>query len=271
MKPSLFFGGRASFGDASELSSKFLGMRFTLVLLVSAAWGWSACTATSAPPEGVVRIDPEHFPRSVPGPFPNLGPFESRGDALLAACPRFLSQRGATAGRKDAMNFNVQWRVSTEYCAWIYYTPDDRYELSMLVESGKTSSPDEQGERRCEMPAFVDDPRYPQRSLKYVYIVHNHPAYPTELSEIDISALVRAAKIHGGFLETKQGRIPLGIVAFFSSVYEPAAPSCDGFLEYNLERRTEVVKWTRDDQGHWRQGKAGTVTWLDETTFRLEN
>ena len=246
-----------------------LGKRSLRFLLMVAIWG-VACARPVPPPEGVLRFDPSNFPRSVPGPMPRLGPFESRWDALLAACPRVLSQRGATAGRKDAMGFDVYWRVSTEYCAWVYYTPDHKYEMSMLVESSKTIPPDDQGERRCEMPAFVDDPRYPQHSLKYVYIVHNHAVFPTEISEIDIAAVVRAARIHGAFVETKEGRVPIGIVAFFSNTYNPTAPTCDGFLEYSLGRRNEVVKWARDEQGQWHQARAGTVTWLDDARFRLE-
>jgi hypothetical protein len=74
------------------------------------------------------------------------------------------------------------------------------------------------------------------------------------------------AKIHGQFAETSEGRIPVGIVAFFSNSYEPSPSSCDGFFEYSWGS-TEVIRWRRDEQGLWRREKAGTVTWLNETEF----
>lgn len=167
------------------------------------------------------------------------------------------------------MNFAVQWRASTEYCAWLYFTPDGQFEMSMLVESSVRRSPEEQGERGCRMPAFVSDKRYPPRSLKHVYILHNHPETPTFLSEKDIGALVMAARVHGEFVETKEGRVPLGVIAFFSRTYSPSSSSCDGFFEYGLGRR-DVLKWMLDERGQWRSRSVGTVTWMDKTRFRLE-
>lgn len=200
--------------------------------------------------------------------MPNIGPFDSRWDALLAICPVILSQRGATAGRSDDINFSVRWRVSKEYCAWLYYTPDDKYEMSMLVESTDPVPPGQENERGCRMPAFIDDKRYPLRSLKYIYIIHNHPA-PRTLTKKDIRALLNAARFHGKFVETKEGRIPLRAVAFFANSYAPGSPVCDGFFEYGLGS-SEVVKWTPDDQGRWRREVAGTVTWTSEQDFRLD-
>ncbi|MFL5349139.1 MAG: hypothetical protein ACJ8AT_30430 [Hyalangium sp.] len=142
--------------------------------------------------------------------------------------------------------------------------------MSMLVESTETIPPDNQGERRCRLPPFVDDKRYPPRSLKYVYLVHNHPEFPTNISKLDIAGIVKAARIHGAFAETKEGKVPLGIVAFFSNSHNPISASCDGFFEYSLGRRTEVVKWTHAEQGQWLQEKAGTVTWLNETQFQID-
>jgi hypothetical protein len=221
------------------------------------------------PPPGVVRFDPENFPDSVDGPMPHFGPFDSRFEALLAACPLILSQPHATAGRVDDPNFAVRWRTSNEYCAWLYYTPDSKYEMSLLVESTEPIPPDSQGERRCKAPAFVNDPRYLQRSLQYLYFLHNHSAVPTNISDRDIRAVIKSALIHGKFVETKEGKIPVAVIAFISNSYEPSLNSCDGFYEYSWGS-PEVVKWTPDEHGVWSRKKAGSVTWINETEFQFE-
>lgn len=200
--------------------------------------------------------------------MPGFGPFDSYRDALLAACPVILSQRGANAGYRGDTSFSARWRVSTEYCAWLYYTPDNKYEMSRLVESSQPVPPDDQDERGCTLPAFVDDARYPSRSLKHLYVLHNHPGTPTNISTRDITAVINAAKIHGKFIETREGKIPISIVAFFSAHYDPNPTTCDGFYEYN-SGATEVVKWTHDDQGRWTQVKAGAVIWDNATEFRF--
>lgn len=235
--------------------------RFHWLLLLLQALG--GC-APSPPPLGVVRFDPRHIPRDLEGPFPNFGPFDTRWDALLAACPLILSQPNATAGRMDDVSFDVRWRTSNEYCAWLYYTPDDKYEMSLLVES--TEPVINNRERHCRAPAFVHDKRYPQGSLKHLYFLHNHSAVPTNISEYDIAAVVRIAQIHGGFVETTEGRIPVSIVAFISNSYTPRPSSCDGFYEYS-HGSTEVLKWLSDEHGQWQKSKAGTVTWINETMF----
>ncbi len=119
------------------------------------------------------------------------------------------------------------------------------------------------------MPAFVNDQRFPPRSLKHVYVLHNHPAIPTNISEKDIAALVNVARIHGEFVETKDGKIPVGVVAFFSNTHAPEPTACAGFFEYGLGSR-EVVKWTSDGQGQWHRESAGTVTWISKTKFHLD-
>ncbi|WP_224247753.1 hypothetical protein [Hyalangium gracile] len=232
-----------------------------------------ACTALacvpSTPPPGVVRFDPRNFPESVEGPMPHFGPFNSRMDALLAACPLILTKPRATAGRRDDPNFGVRWRASTEYCAWLYYTPDRTYDMSLLVESTEAVPLDNQGERRCRAPAFVSDPRYPKHSLKYLYFLHNHPAVPTNISERDIRAVIKTAMIHGKFVDTEEGRIPIGVIAFIANTYEPSPHSCDGFYEYRWGS-SEVMKWQSDAQGLWLAEKAGSVTWINETEFTFE-
>jgi hypothetical protein len=195
--------------------------------------------------------------------MPGTPLFETAWDALLAACPLILSQPNATAGDMSGANFNVRWRMSKEYCAWLYYVPDDRYALSKLVESSDpTRGPFEQG---CRAPAFVEDSRYPPDSLKYLYFLHNHPATPTNLSERDIAALAKMARIHGGYVDTKAGRLPIGVIAFFS---KDSASGCDGFYEYTYGS-PDVVRWMPDETGHWRRTRAGTVSWENETEFRF--
>jgi len=237
----------------------------SIVLLASIS---PACVP-SKPPPGVVRFEPENFPDSVEGPMPHFGPFDSRFDALLAACPLILSQPHATAGRMNDPNFAVRWRISNEYCAWLYYTPDNKYEMSLLVESTERIPPGNQGERWCRAPAFVNDPRYPRRSLQYLYFLHNHAAVPTNISDRDIRAVVKSALIHGKFVETREGRIPVAVIAFISNSYEPSPNTCDGFYEYSWGS-TEAVKWTPDEHGTWHKKKVGSVTWINETEFRFE-
>jgi hypothetical protein len=229
-------------------------------------WWWlvpAVCGCTSPPPPGVVRFDPRNPPRSVRGPIEiDFGPHDSYWEALVAACPVVLSMPGSSAGRKDSMGFYERWRVSTEYCSWLYYTPDQKYEMSMLVE-GPPQPPDEQDVRRCKLPAFVDDKRYSRGSLKYIYIIHNHPEFPTNISELDFDMIVLARKIHGESVETSEGRIPIGIVAYFAKSYDPAPTECEGFFEYRFGSSV-VLKWMPDEQGRWRKEEVGTVTWTRE-------
>lgn len=234
----------------------------TYLLLALVAWG---CVSSPTPP-GVVRFEPGKIPASLNGPFPALGPFTTSWDALLAACPLILGQRNATAGRTDDTSFPVRWRVSNEYCGWLYYTPDKKYELSYLVES--TEPLRANGEKGCRAPAFVDDPRYPPQSLKYLYFLHNHPATPTNLSEEDIAAVAKIARIHGGSVQTEEGSLPVSIVAFISNSHPPQSFSCDGFYEYS-HGSTEVLKWTPDERGQWQKTQVGTVSWINEREFHF--
>lgn len=179
--------------------------------------------------------------------MPGFGPFDSFADALIAACPLILSQPRATAGRRGEQGFDVRWRVSAEYCAWMYYTPDDKYEMSMLVESVDPLPLSENEERTCRLPTFVDDRRYPPHSLKYVYLLHNHPS-PITLSATDVRAIANVAKVHGEFVETKEGRIPVSVIAFFANSYSPTSPACDGFFEYSMTS-ADLFKWSPEERG----------------------
>jgi len=233
-------------------------------LLMSALLG---CAASVAPP-GVERFAPDDIPEHVRGPMPGFGPFDSYREALYAACPLILSQRGANAGHRDDMSFRTRWQTSTEYCAWLYSTPDGKYEMSRLVESTRPIAPDDRNERGCTLPAFVEDSRYPPHTLKHLFILHNHPSVPTHISGRDIRAVITAAQIHGDFIETKDGRVPISIVAFFSNHYDPAPTTCDGFFEYS-RGSTRVMRWTPDAQGGWQREEAGTVTWKSRTEFEF--
>jgi hypothetical protein len=226
---------------------------------------WGVACAPPQPIPGVVRPKPGERLKSIAGPMPDFGPFASRMDALLTACPYILSKPRATAGNRSDQNFEVRWRLSSEYCAWLYYTPDDKYEMSMLVED---SSQDDLIKRSCRLPLVVEDQRYPPDSLKYVYVLHNHPA-PLSISDRDVRAIVEVARAHDRVVETKEGTVPVAIVAFYSNSYSPGAPSCDGFFEYSLHTNV-LVRWQPDEQGHWRARKAGTVTWFNETKFRID-
>lgn len=226
------------------------------------AWG---CTS-APPPKGVVRY-PQKRSEQLEGPFPGQGPFETYWEALLAACPLILSQKNATAGYEGDQKFEVRWGLSKEYCAWLYYTTDDKYELSYVVESAEPIR--NNYERGCRAPAFVSDKRYLPSSLRYLYFLHNHPSIPTNISEQDVLTVVQIANMHGGFVETKEGKLPVGVIAFVSNSYIARPDSCDGFYEYT-HGSTEVVRWSPDEEGRWRRVKAGTVIWNTTKTGKKE-
>jgi hypothetical protein len=223
-----------------------------------------ACTAPQPIP-GVVRPKPGGPPlESLPGPLADFESYDSFSDALLAACPLILSKPNATVGHiKDP---ELALRVSSEYCAWMYYTPDGKYELSMLTDQ---SDPGDALSRKksCRLPAFVNDQRYPPGSIKYVFALHNHP-FGGPLSLQDMRRIISLANTHEWLVDTKEGRIPLAIVAFFSLSTDPASPTCDGFYQYTPETRT-LDQWA-NTQGEWARKKLGTITWLDETTYRID-
>ncbi|ATB41698.1 hypothetical protein CYFUS_007168 [Cystobacter fuscus] len=216
--------------------------------------------------EGVVRPQPgEAFLDSLPGPMPGFGPFDSYSDALLAACPHILSKPNATAGRVQSQDFQLRWRVSREYCAWLYYTPDHKYEMSMLTDQSRLDGLDRK--KSCVLPSHVDDQRYPPGSLKYVFALHNHP-YAARLSDEDIRAIVAKGRTHGFEAETRDGKVRLAVIAFFSTSSDSEHPTCDGFFQY-IPLTSQLLKWTQAE-GQWRCQQTGTLRWLNETDFRIE-
>lgn len=217
-----------------------------------ALMAWSCSAGRAADPDIVRPAYGAPFLEKLPGPM--LGPFDSYSDALLAACRRIFSKPNASAGRRDHPEFTTRWRVSSEYCAWLYYTPDQHYVVSKLTDQSRVDPL--QRSKNCLLPSEVDDPRYPAGSIKYIYALHNHP-YGSALSDDDIRFIVAEGATRGFESETKDGRLRLSIVAFFSSGTEE--PSCDGFHQY-IPLTGQLLKWT-SLQGGWRCERTGFVVW----------
>ncbi|NRD56150.1 hypothetical protein [Corallococcus exiguus] len=232
-------------------------------LLFCMAWGLG-CSA-SRPPPGVVQPPPGERLESIAGPLPGYGPYPTYSDALIAACPLILKQPQATAGRPGDQEFPLRWRLSKEYCAWVYYTPDQQFELSMLAASAVQDDP---GKRSCALPAVVEDPRHPPESLGYVFILHNHP-FENELSDFDIRFAVAMADVHGLTVNTRAGPVPLSIIAFFSKGHDPTQPTCDGFFQY-VPGTGQIIRWTAREKGRWQRKQIATLTWADDTNYRIQ-
>ncbi|HVG62589.1 MAG TPA: hypothetical protein VNA24_28755 [Hyalangium sp.] len=190
----------------------------------------------------------------IPGPM--LGPFDSDGDALIAACNKIFSKPHASAGRKDHPQFEVRWRVSNEYCAWMYYTPDDKYVISKLTD--QTHVDPALRSKHCVLPPNVEDPRYPPDSLKYIFALHNH-LYDDRISNLDINWIVNRGLEHGFEAETRHGKARLSIVAFLANDFEH--PACDGFYQY-IPATHQILKWTHE-QGKWECWQTHVVAWRD--------
>ncbi|WP_241758832.1 hypothetical protein [Pyxidicoccus parkwayensis] len=124
----------------------------------------------------------------------SFGPFTAYADALKAACPLILSKPYATVSHLQESDPQLARRTATEYCAWLYYTPEDQYEMSMLADQ---SRPDDlvTGLRSCVLPAFVNDSRYAAGSLKHIFALHNHP-FGTRLSAADLRFIEAMANVH---------------------------------------------------------------------------
>jgi hypothetical protein len=196
----------------------------------------------------------------------NFGPFSSYADALKAACPLILSKPHATVGYLQDVNPELARRTATEYCAWLYYTPEHQYEMSMLADQ---SSPDDlvSGRRSCVLPAFVKDSRYASGSLKHIFALHNHP-FGTRLSATDLRFIEDMAGLHAWEVATRSGKVRLSIIAFFSRSKDASAPTCDGFYQY-IPATREMLLWTVR-QGQWTRETYGSVTWVNERSYRID-
>ena len=201
----------------------------------------------------------------IPGPLKNFGPFDSPSDALKATCPLILSKPNATVGHLQERDPELALRVSTEYCAWLYYTPEHKYELSMptdVKDPGSTL----QGNASRLLPPNIDDPRYPPSSIKYIFLLHNHP-FAGELSQIDIRLAVAMVNAHALLVEAGNRKIPLSVIAFFSNSKDGQNPTCDGFHQY-IPATRELLKWT-NTSGDWKSKRIGTVNWTSDTEFTI--
>jgi hypothetical protein len=214
------------------------------------------------PDPEIVRPPPGDQLESIAGPALG-GPYDSYPEALLAACQKVLRKPDATAGPHNHEDFIKRWMLSTEYCAWIYYTPSAKYELSKL--SNHTKLPYSEKRRSCFLPQYVDDPRYPVGTIKYISAFHNHP-YGNTLSDGDIRTIVAAGFEHGFTAETRDGTLNLAVVAFFSKSY--SRPTCDGFYMY-APAKGRVVKWDNVG-GDWHCQQIESITWQDESNFSRE-
>lgn len=232
-------------------------------LLAACLWGL-AC-AQGRPPEGVWRPRPGEGSERIPGPINirGFGSFDSFPKALDATCALVLSKPNAAVGHlKDR---DVALRSAREYCAWLYYTPAQRYELSMLTD---VQAPGEQlhGNASCLLPWYVDDPRYAPENIQYLFYIHNH-ALAGELSDRDIRLAVEMATVHGWVAETASGRVPVGIIAFTSTSSGGEHPTCDGAYQY-IPATSELLKWTKKE-GAWHREKMGVVVWHGSERFSI--
>jgi hypothetical protein len=202
----------------------------------------------------------------IPGPLKNFGPFDSFADALKAACPLILSKPNASVVHLLDRDRQLASRVSTEYCAWLYLTPENKYELSMLTDLAAVGS-SMNGETSCALPTTVDDPRYPPSSIKYIFCLHNHP-FSGELSEKDIYFAAAMANAHEMIVAAQGRKVPLAVIAFFSNSRDPGNPTCDGFYQY-IPATRELMKWT-NSRGGWEGRKYGTVIWSGPSRFNIQ-
>ncbi|HEX8433692.1 hypothetical protein [Archangium sp.] len=238
--------------------------RFLQRLLVSLLLGLG-CTPPR-PVEGVWRPGPGEDRDHIPGPLKDFGPFDSYPEALKAACPLILSKPNATVGHLQNSNPELAARTATEYCAWLYYTPEHKYEMSMLSD---LSQPDDlvTGKKSCVLPAFVSDPRYALGDLKYIFALHNHP-FGSDISERDIHFIEEMASVHEWVIKTKNnGEILLSIIAFFSKSKDPGAPTCDGFYQY-IPATQSMMMWTQA-RGEWKQTVLAPAAWKNRKKPRL--
>jgi len=136
----------------------------------------------------------------------------------------------------------------------MYYTPDNKYEISLLTDQ---SLPDPMGAKRCSLPSFVEDRRYPAESIQYIVVIHNH-TFDNRISDRDIYFIVEQGQLHGFEPKSKDGNPRLSVVAFFSNEHEN--PSCDGFYTYT-PYVGKILKWTRDGR-KWSCTQTHIVKWL---------
>jgi hypothetical protein len=232
-----------------------------------AVWLLAACLPSL--PTYVITI-PEKDPEPgteyiVPGPLPQAGSFKTPLDALLYACPRLLSLPDAQSTprtevtRQGNVYIERSWDNSTEYCAWIYATPEGQYEISWIA-TNELQSRDYL--KKCDLPfrvadpRYADDPEYPDRKIIYVLAIHNH-SVPSVLTSGDIAYITNVDRYIKESLHDN-GQADLGIVAFFTPDGHDKA-SCGGFFQYTLSTNV-IQKWTANEDGEWRPSTVATVS-----------
>jgi hypothetical protein len=232
-------------------------------------WVWLlmglACTSAQQRDPQLWRPPPGAQAERIPGPLTNFGPYDDFSDALKAACPLILSKPNATVVHLQDKNPQLALRVSTEYCAWLYYTPAHKYELSLLSDQEEPGDIFQESVS-CLIPSSVEDARYPPDSIKHIFILHNHP-FAGEISGRDIHLAIAMAQAHGLVTSAGQKNIPLSVIAFFSNSKDERRPTCDGFYQY-IPATSELMKWRSLEDG-WHMEKAGRVQWEDAKTFRI--
>jgi len=222
-----------------------------------------ACVSTQHQDPQLWRPAPGTQPDSIPGPVVDFGPYDDFSDALEAACPLILSKPNASVGHLQGGDRQLALRVSTEYCAWLYYTPEHKYELSMLTDTPVPGS-SFRGETRCLLPPDVDDARYPPSSIKYIFILHNHP-FATGISSGDIRFAAAMTNAHALLADVGNRKIPLSVIAFFANTEREASSRCGGFYQY-IPATRELLKWVHA-QGDWNGVRLGRVEWTSDTRF----
>ncbi|HYH97513.1 hypothetical protein [Hyalangium sp.] len=192
-----------------------------------------------------------------------LGTFDSYSEALFAACRKIFTKPRSSAGRsppttalrEEREAFQLRRRAATEYCAWMYYTPDNKYEISLLTDQAGS---DPTGKaKHCSLPSFVEDRRYPSENIQYIVVLHNH-TFDTRISEEDVLFLVGQGSLHGFEPKTKDRDRRLSLVAFFSNEHEN--PTCDGFYAYS-PYTGKILKWARSGR-QWSCTQTHVVRWL---------
>jgi hypothetical protein len=240
-------------------------MNFKKRFLVVPLLFWLGCASSQAADPQIWRPTPGQRTETIPGPLKSFGSFDNPSEALKAACPLILSKPNATVVHLQQRDPKLALRVSTEYCAWLYYTPENRYELSMLTDVPAPGSA-LQGEATCLLPPNVDDPRYAPSSIRYIILLHNHP-FSSEISKPDVNFAIAMANAHALIVEAAGRTIPLSVVAFFSKSKDGQNPACDGFYQY-IPATSELQKWTNTN-GDWKGKKVGMVNWINETEFNI--
>lgn len=157
-------------------------------------------------------------------------------------------------------------RTATEYCAWLYYTPERKYKMSM-ISNLEESGDDLLGTTTCYLPKDVEDPDHPPDSIKYIFSIHNHP-FAGGISDKDIFLASAMANAHKVVEEINNKPVPYAVIAFFSRSTDGENPTCDGFYQY-IPGTGELLRWTHS-MGHWSRATIGTVVWTSPTNFTVE-